>query len=94
MVNFGPLMAEVDWWVWGTLANFNWFLILALLLRQCHSTEANQTYVAFKSFILLYWQRCCMAVEQWASVKLCGVQQGVPPILGRAAITLGHWPTF
>jgi len=27
--------------------------------------------------------------EQWASVKLCGVQQRAPPIFGRAAITLG-----
>ena len=37
---------------------------------------------------LLYWQRYCTALEQWASAKLCGVQQRAPPIFGRAAITL------
>jgi len=34
---------------------------------------------------------------QWASAKLCGVEQKVQPIFGRAAITLGigllAWPT-
>jgi len=29
---------------------------------------------------------------QWASAKLCGVEQRVPPIFGRAAITLGIGP--
>ena len=37
---------------------------------------------------LLYWQRYCTALERWASVKLCGVQQRAPSIFGRAAITL------
>jgi len=31
MVNFGPLAAEIDQVVWGTLANFNGFRVLALL---------------------------------------------------------------
>ena len=35
-------------------------------------------FTASKSCILLYWQRCCMVLEQWASAKLCGVQQEVP----------------
>jgi len=43
MVNFGPLAAEIDRWVWGTPANFDRFRILASLLQWCHSTEANQT---------------------------------------------------
>jgi len=25
MVNFGPLTADIGWWVWGTPANFNGF---------------------------------------------------------------------
>jgi len=31
---------------------------------------------------------------QWASAKLCGVEQRAPPIFGRAAITLGIGPHF
>ena len=33
MVNFGPLMAEIGSGVWGTLANFNGFRVLAVLLH-------------------------------------------------------------
>ena len=43
MVNFGPLTAEICWRVWGTPANFNRFHILASLVQQCRSSEANQT---------------------------------------------------
>jgi len=30
-------------------------------------------FTASKSCVLLYWQRYCTALEQWASAKLCGV---------------------
>jgi len=33
IVNFGLLMAEMRWRVWGTPANFNGFCVLAALLR-------------------------------------------------------------
>jgi len=33
MVNFGPLAAEIGPVVWGTPANFNGFLVLAVLLH-------------------------------------------------------------
>jgi len=33
MLNFGPLMAEICWRVWGTPANFNGFRVLAALLH-------------------------------------------------------------
>ena len=33
MVNFGLLTAEIRWRVWGTLANFNGFRLLAALLH-------------------------------------------------------------
>jgi len=33
MLNFGPLTAEICWWVWGTQANFNGFRILTGLLH-------------------------------------------------------------
>ena len=38
------------------------------------------------------WQRYCTAHQQWASAKLCGVEQRAPPIFGRLAITLGIGP--
>jgi len=34
MMNFGPLMAEIGWRVWGTSANFNRFRVLASLFLQ------------------------------------------------------------
>ena len=43
MVNFGPSEAEIGLPVWGTLANFNGFRVLASLLHQCRSTEVDQT---------------------------------------------------
>jgi len=43
MVNFVPLAAEFVSLVWGTPANFNGFCVLASLLQQRRSTEANQT---------------------------------------------------
>jgi len=39
------------------------------------------------------WQHYCTALVV-ASAKLCGVEQRVPPIFGRAAITLGIGPHF
>jgi len=33
MANFGPLAAEIGLVVWGTLANFNGFRILAALVH-------------------------------------------------------------
>ena len=53
---------------------------------------------ASKSCVLLYWQRYCTELEQWASAKLCGMEQGrelrnfcssfAPPVFSGAAITL------
>jgi len=34
-------------------------------------------HVASKSCIHVYWQRYCIALDQWASAKLCGVVQGM-----------------
>jgi len=39
-----------------------------------------------------FQRRYCTALYQWASAKLCGVEQKAPPIFGRAAITLGIGP--
>jgi len=43
MANFGLLMADIGWRVWGTPANFNRFRVLASLLQRRRSPEANQT---------------------------------------------------
>jgi len=37
MVNFGLLTAEIGSTIWGTPANFNWFRVLAALLRSIYS---------------------------------------------------------
>jgi len=43
MVKFGPLAAEIVSLVWGTPANFNWFLVLAALLHGTPVLGFNQT---------------------------------------------------
>jgi len=43
MVNFGLLMAEICWQVWGTPANFNGFRILAALLHGTIVVGVSQT---------------------------------------------------
>jgi len=43
MLNFGPLAAQIGAVVWGTPANFYGFRVLAALLQQHRSPEANQT---------------------------------------------------
>jgi len=43
MVNFSPLAAEIRWRVWGTLANFNRFRILAALLHDTLVVGVSQT---------------------------------------------------
>ena len=56
--------------------------------------------LASKSCLLLYWQRCCTALQQWASAKLrrrtrneiTELLQRAPPIFGWAAITLSIGP--
>jgi len=42
-VNVGPLTAEIGSGVWVNPANFNGFRVLASLLHQRRSPEANQT---------------------------------------------------
>jgi len=43
MVNFGPIMAEIYWRVWGTSANFNGFHVLAVLLHGTLVVGVSQT---------------------------------------------------
>jgi len=43
MVNFGLLMAEICWRVWGTPATFNRFRVLAALLHGTLVVRVSQT---------------------------------------------------
>jgi len=40
------------------------------------------------------WQCYCTVLQQWASAKLCGVEQTTPPIYSRAAIIGPHSSSF
>jgi len=75
-----------------------------LLTKFCQ--VQHNIHFASKSFVLLFWQRYCTAIEQWASAKLCGMVQGMDlwnfrsssfstedaTYIPRAAITLGIGP--
>ena len=64
MANFGPLAAEICWWVRGTPANFNGFRVLAALLHGtpvvgvsetlCRWTE-SATYIRLGSHHVGHW---------------------------------------
>jgi len=43
MVNFGPLLAEICWRVWGTPTNYNGFRVLAALLNSTVVVGVSQT---------------------------------------------------
>jgi len=99
-----PISSWNRWRVWGTLASFNGFRVLASLLPQRCSTGVNKLCTMFghllgwyiihfgdscpwrnsarckihfasESCVLLFRQRYCTALEQWASAKHCGVVQ-------------------
>jgi len=60
----------------------------------CPLTEFCQVQnsLCIQSYILLYWQHHCTALQQRASAKLCSIEKRAPPIFGMAAITLGIGP--
>jgi len=61
MVNFGPLTAEIGSGVWGTLANFNGFRVLAALLHGslvvgvCQSAALNRGHHLYLAGRLSRW---------------------------------------
>jgi len=57
----------------------------------CHVREFRKVQYSV-SCVLRYWQCYCMALEQWASAKLCGVEQRARTIFDRAAITFDIVP--
>jgi len=46
------------------------------MVKMSQSSLFAFTRFASKSCVLLYLQRYCAALEQWASAKLCGLEQG------------------
>jgi len=56
MVNFGLLMAEICWRVWGTPANFNGFCVLAALLHGTLVVGVSQTLRRWTEGATYIWQ--------------------------------------
>jgi len=74
-----PPHVPTMWWTYGPLA--------AEIGPVVWGTHPPQISTGFVS-----WQCYCIALQYWASAKLCGVEERTPPIFGRAAITLGIGP--
>jgi len=91
MVNFGPLAAEIGSVIWGTPANFNGFRVLAGLLQQRRSTEANQTLhgvwpsPGLVHYIYIFGGSCPVTVRN----SLCIIQVLCSRIL--VALLHGTW---
>ena len=56
MVNFGPLAAEISSLVWGTLANFSGFCVLAALLHGTLVVGVSQTLWRWTEGTTYIWQ--------------------------------------
>jgi len=56
MMNFGPLTAEICWWVWSTPANFNGFRVLATLLHGTIVVGVNRTLRRWIQGSTYIWQ--------------------------------------
>jgi len=70
MVNFGPLMAEISWQVWGTPANFNGFRVLAASLHGTLVVDLSQTVALNRGHQLyLAWRPSRLALAHISSIK-------------------------
>jgi len=87
MVNFGLLMAEIRWRVWGTPANFNGFSVLAALLHGTLVVGISQTlwrpsrwalaYILVY-FILPQFNKCYYRIISIAAVHVEWILEMVP----------------
>ena len=78
MANFGLLTAEIASGVWCTLANFNRFHLLALLLQRCHSLEANQTsHNVWLSPGLVHYIYILQGYCPWRNFSMCKVHSPI-----------------
>jgi len=57
----------------------SWYIIhtFSAALASWQNFAGWKIHFASKSCVLLYWQRYCTALQQWASAKLRGVVQGM-----------------
>ena len=62
----------------GLAAYINHVIMTALHSRCGHYIFALASQLISTGFA--FWQRYCTALQQWASAKLCGVEQRAPPI--------------
>jgi len=72
MMNFSLLAGEIVSSIWGTPANFNGFRVLASLLQQRRSTEANQTLHnvwPLPGLVEYIFSGCC-SVRNFATCKI------------------------
>jgi len=65
MANFGPLMSEICWRVWGTPANLNGFRVLAALLH-AHEGKAGMVLFAGKTVSSMPERFVCTLVQKGA----------------------------
>jgi len=110
LVNFSPLAAEIVSLVWGTPANFNGFRVLASLLQQHRSAEANRTLHSvwplpgLVHYRYVYIFGSCCPVMEFCQVQnsLCVLQVLCCPFGSVTAWrsisgrdqTLRHWAIF
>jgi len=76
--------------IWPSPGLVHYIYILGAVAPSRNSTRCKNSLCIL--ILRLYRQRYCTVLEQWASAKLCGVQQMAPPICDRAAITLDIGP--
>ena len=72
------------------MSRFLWFTVYKFLGLLPRNKIFAQIHFASKFCVLLYWQRYCTALEQWASAKLCGVvssrvRAAIPFDIGRSS---------
>jgi len=85
--------------VWPSPALVHYIYTFSGPLVPWRNFASCKTHFTSKSYVLLYWQHYCTALQQRASAKLWhGTRNGIteltqraPPIFGWAAITLGIW---
>ena len=65
------------------------FIYIFGALAPLRNFATCKIHFASKSCVLLYWQRYCTTLEQWASAKL---RRGM--FTRQGGHHVGHWPTF
>jgi len=63
--------------MFGSLLGCYTIYTLSRALAPWWNFATCKIHFASKSCVLLYWQRCCTALQQRASARLCGVVQGM-----------------